>query len=107
VTGTILSAASSTWGSACSAAAALRITLRVLAYSTAAALAAIPGGGPSIAALIGIVLSVAGLTIAQRVGPGQALGAVFFPALLAGGVIILLAGAFLLGGLAILYGLST
>ena len=109
VTGTILSAALVHLGLRLfSGPRPFEITLKVLAYSTAGAVfAAIPGGGPSIAALIGIVLSVAGLTIAQRVGPGQALGAVFFPALLAGGVIILLAGAFLLGGLAILYGLST
>ena len=84
------------------------ITLKVLAYTTAAAVfTAIPEGGPSIAAMMGLVLSVVGLTVAQRVRMGQAIGAILFPVLLAGGALILLLGVFLLGGLLLLRGLST
>ncbi len=109
VTGTILSAALVHLGLRLfSGPRPFEITLKVLSYATAAAVfAAIPGGGPSIATLIGIVLSVVGLTVAHRVRPGQAIGAIFFPALLVGGLLLLLAGAFLLGGLALLQGLST
>jgi hypothetical protein len=84
------------------------VTLKVLAYATAATVfAAIPKGGVAIAGLIGFVLSVAGLTIAQRVRTTQAIGAAFFPALLAGAILFLMVGALLFGGFTILHGLSS
>ena len=84
------------------------VTLKVLAYATAGTVfVAFPAGGPAIAALIGLVLAIAGITIAQRVRTAQAIGAIFFPVLLAGGLLFLMAGALLFGGLAILHGLSS
>jgi hypothetical protein len=84
------------------------VTVKVLAYTTAAAVfAAIPWVGAPIAGLIGLVLSVIGLVYAQRVRPMQAVGAIFFPALAAGAIILITVGTLTLGGLIILHRLAS
>ena len=80
------------------------ITLKVVAYASAGAIfAAIPWAGTAIAGLVGLTLTLVGLSSAQRIRPIQALGAVIFPALLVTGLLVLMAGFFVLGGFLILH----
>jgi hypothetical protein len=86
---------------------AFETTLKVVAYTSAASVfAAIPRAGTSIAGFVGLVLTLVGLSSAQRVRPIQALGAVVFPALLVAGLLVLVIGSFVLGGLLILHQLT-
>jgi hypothetical protein len=79
------------------------VTLKVVAYTTAAGVfAAIPRAGSGIAALLALVLTLVGLSSAQRVRPIQAIGAVLFPVLLLGGMLLATIGGLALGGFLIL-----
>ncbi|MFQ5458573.1 MAG: YIP1 family protein, partial [Myxococcota bacterium] len=79
------------------------VTLKVVAYTTAAAVfAAIPKAGPLIASFLALLLTLIGLSSAQRISPIRALGAVVLPVLFLGGLVLLAAGSFMLGGYFIL-----
>jgi hypothetical protein len=74
-----------------------------VAYTTAAGVfAAIPRAGSGIAALLALVLTLVGLSSAQRVRPIQAMGAVLFPVLLLGAILLITLGGLALGGFLVL-----
>jgi hypothetical protein len=84
------------------------VTLKVVAYTTAAGVfAAIPRAGSGIAALLALVLTLVGLSSAQRVRPIQAMGAVVFPVLFLAGVLLATLGGLALGGFLILEALRS
>ncbi|MDP3939183.1 MAG: Yip1 family protein [Deltaproteobacteria bacterium] len=79
------------------------VTLKVVAYTSAAAVfAAIPKAGESIAAFVVFLLTLVGLSSAQRISPIKALGAVFFPLLLLGFVLAMTLGGIAVGSFIIL-----
>jgi hypothetical protein len=84
------------------------VTLKVVAYTTAAGVfAAIPRAGSGIAALLALVLTLIGLSSAQRVRPIQAIGAVVFPVLFLAGVLLAALGGLAVGGFLILEALRS
>ncbi len=83
------------------------VTLKVVAYTSAAAVfAAIPKAGESIAAFVVFILTLVGLSSAQRITPIKALGAVLFPLLLLGFVLAMTFGGIALGSFIILEALK-
>ncbi len=84
------------------------VTLKVVAYTTAAAVfAAIPRAGPAIATFVTFLLILVGLSSAQRISPIRALGAVLLPLFFVGFLIILAVGSFVLGSYFILEALRS